>query len=110
MELNGTTAIVSGGASGLGEATARELAKAGALVVVADLAADRGETVAADIGGVFARTDVSDEASVQEAVAAAAGRCASRSAARALPGPRGPSGGTGHRTIWAPTRRSSRST
>jgi NAD(P)-dependent dehydrogenase (short-subunit alcohol dehydrogenase family) len=73
MELNGTTAIVSGGASGLGEATARELAKAGALVVVADLAADRGETVAADIGGVFARTDVSDEASVQEAVAAAAG-------------------------------------
>jgi NAD(P)-dependent dehydrogenase (short-subunit alcohol dehydrogenase family) len=54
MELNGTTAIVSGGASGLGEATARELAKAGALVIVADLAADRGETVAADIGGVFA--------------------------------------------------------
>ncbi len=74
MELNGTTAIVSGGASGLGEATARELAKAGALVVVADLAADRGEAVAADIGGVFARTDVSDEASVHEAVAAAAGR------------------------------------
>ena len=65
---------MSGGASGLGEATARELAKAGALVVVADLAADRGEAVAADIGGVFARTDVADEASVQEAVAAAAGR------------------------------------
>jgi NAD(P)-dependent dehydrogenase (short-subunit alcohol dehydrogenase family) len=73
MELNGTSAIVSGGASGLGEATARELAKAGALVVVADLAEERGRAVAADIGGVFARTDVSDEASVAAAVAAATG-------------------------------------
>ena len=73
MELNGTSAIVSGGASGLGEATARELAKAGALVVVADLAEERARAVAADIGGLFARTDVSDEASVAAAVAAAAG-------------------------------------
>ena len=73
MELNGTTAIVSGGASGLGEATARELAKAGALVVVADLSEERGRTVAHDIGGRFARTDVSDEASVADAVAVAAG-------------------------------------
>ena len=73
MELNGTSAIVSGGASGLGEATARELAKAGALVVVADLAEERGRAVAADIGGLFARTDVSDEVSVAAAVAAAAG-------------------------------------
>ena len=73
MELNGTTAIVSGGASGLGEATARELAKAGALVVVADLSEERGRTVADDIGGRFARTDVSDEASVADAVAVAAG-------------------------------------
>ena len=74
MELNGTTAIVSGGASGLGEATARELAKAGALVVVADLSEERGRAVADDIGGLFARTDVSDEVSVRDAVAAAAGR------------------------------------
>jgi len=73
MELHGTAAIVSGGASGLGEAAARELAKAGALVVVADLATGRGQAVAADIGGLFARTDVSDEASVQEAAAAAVG-------------------------------------
>ena len=71
MELNAVTAIVSGGASGLGEATARELAAAGAFVVVADLAEDRGKAVAGEIGGQFARTDVSDEASVAEAVAVA---------------------------------------
>jgi NAD(P)-dependent dehydrogenase (short-subunit alcohol dehydrogenase family) len=72
MRLNGITAIVSGGASGLGEATARELAEAGAAVVVADLNEERGKAVAADIGGHFARTDVADEASVQAAVATAA--------------------------------------
>ena len=71
MELNGTAAIVSGGASGLGEATARVLAQAGALVLVADLNEERGKQVAAQIGGQFARTDVTDEASVQAAVAAA---------------------------------------
>jgi NAD(P)-dependent dehydrogenase (short-subunit alcohol dehydrogenase family) len=71
MELNAVTAIVSGGASGLGEATARELAAAGAHVVVADLNEDRGKVIAEEIGGQFARTDVSDEASVQAAVAAA---------------------------------------
>ena len=71
MELNAVTAIVSGGASGLGEATARELAAAGAHVVVADLADDRGKAVAEQIGGEFARTDVSDEDSVQAAVAVA---------------------------------------
>jgi len=72
MELNGISAIVSGGASGLGEATARTLARAGAHVVVADLNSDRGKEVAADIDGHFARTDVTDEESVLEAVAAAA--------------------------------------
>ena len=72
MELNGTSAIVSGGASGLGEATARMLAAAGATVVVADLNEQRGKQVADEIGGVFARTDVADEVSVQAAVDAAA--------------------------------------
>jgi NAD(P)-dependent dehydrogenase (short-subunit alcohol dehydrogenase family) len=72
MELNGTSAIVSGGASGLGEATVRELAAAGATVVVADLNAERGKAIAGEIGGVFALTDVSDEDSVAAAVAAAA--------------------------------------
>ncbi len=73
MDLNGTAAIVSGGASGLGEATVRELAAAGCKVVVADLNADRGTAIATEIGGVFARTDVSDEESVAQAVAAADG-------------------------------------
>jgi NAD(P)-dependent dehydrogenase (short-subunit alcohol dehydrogenase family) len=71
MKLNGTSAIVSGGASGLGEATVRELAAAGCKVVVADLNADRGKAIAAEVGGVFAQTDVSDEESVRAAVAAA---------------------------------------
>jgi NAD(P)-dependent dehydrogenase (short-subunit alcohol dehydrogenase family) len=71
MELNGTSAIVSGGASGLGEATARILAAAGATVLVADLNEDRGKQIADDIGGHFARADVSDETSVQAAVDAA---------------------------------------
>jgi NAD(P)-dependent dehydrogenase (short-subunit alcohol dehydrogenase family) len=73
MKLNGTSAIVSGGASGLGEATVRELAAAGAAVVVADLNVERGGAIAAEVGGVFAATDVSDEESVRAAVAAAAG-------------------------------------
>jgi NAD(P)-dependent dehydrogenase (short-subunit alcohol dehydrogenase family) len=73
MKLNGTASIVSGGASGLGEATARELASAGSRVVVADLNEDRGKTIASELGGLFVRTDVSDEQSVQAAVAAATG-------------------------------------
>src|SRR5215469_1943868 len=72
MELNGTSAIVTGAASGLGEATARALSQAGAHVVIADLNEDRGKEVAAEIGGQFVRTDVTDEESVREAVAAAA--------------------------------------
>jgi NAD(P)-dependent dehydrogenase (short-subunit alcohol dehydrogenase family) len=68
MELNGTSAVVSGGASGLGEATARMLAAAGATVIIADLNENRGKQVADEIDGLFARTDVADEASVQAAV------------------------------------------
>ncbi len=73
MNLSGTAAIVSGGASGLGEATVRDLAAAGCKVVVADLNVDRGTGLATEVDGVFARTDVSDEQSVTEAVAAAEG-------------------------------------
>src|SRR5258708_12228143 len=72
MELKGTAAIVSGAASGLGEATAREFAAAGCRVVVADLNEERGKAVADAIGGLFVRTHVSDEESVQAAVDAAA--------------------------------------
>jgi len=71
MNLNGTAAIVSGGASGLGEATVRDLAAAGCQVVVADLNEARGSALAAEVGGVFAKTDVSDEQSVARAVEAA---------------------------------------
>jgi NAD(P)-dependent dehydrogenase (short-subunit alcohol dehydrogenase family) len=71
MKLNGTAAIISGGASGLGEATARALSEAGVTVVVADLNEDLGKTVAAGVGGVFVKTDVSDEGSVTAAVQAA---------------------------------------
>jgi len=71
MDVNGTSAVVSGGASGLGEATVRMLAAAGATVVVVDVNEDRGKLVADEISGVFVRTDVADEASVQAAVDAA---------------------------------------
>ncbi|GGK95220.1 short-chain dehydrogenase/reductas [Sphaerisporangium melleum] len=71
MDLNGAAAIISGGASGLGEATARELAGAGATVVVADLNAERGKAIADELGGLFVQTDVADESSVQAAVDAA---------------------------------------
>jgi len=73
MNLNGTAAIVSGGASGLGEATVRDLSAAGCKVVVADLNEQRGTELAKEVGGDFARTDVSDEQSVAAAVAIAEG-------------------------------------
>jgi NAD(P)-dependent dehydrogenase (short-subunit alcohol dehydrogenase family) len=71
MELSGTSAIVTGGASGLGAATSRLLSERGVRVVVADLQVDRGTDLAKEIGGVFAATDVSDEESVTAAVGAA---------------------------------------
>jgi len=73
MELSGTAAIISGGASGLGEAAARALSAAGSTVLVADLNEERGKAVAAETGGEFVKTDVADEASVAAAVATAAG-------------------------------------
>jgi NAD(P)-dependent dehydrogenase (short-subunit alcohol dehydrogenase family) len=68
MELNGIGALVAGGASGLGEATARELAARGAWVTVVDLSEERGGALASEIGGAFARADVTDAAQVQAAV------------------------------------------
>lgn len=73
MEIEGTGVIVYGGASGLGEATARRLAAEGAHVVVADLAEEKAAALAAEIGGRAVRTDVLDDASVRAAVDAAAG-------------------------------------
>ena len=71
MEISGKVFIVTGGASGLGEGTARMLAEHGAKVVVADLQAERGQAVASEIGGRFVRCDVSQEADGQQVVAEA---------------------------------------
>ena len=73
MQIAGKVFIVTGGASGLGEGTARMLAGAGGQVVVADLQQERGEAVAAEIGGRFVRCDVTQEADGQAVVAAAVG-------------------------------------
>ena len=73
MDIKGAAALVTGGASGLGEATARLLAEHGARVAVLDLDEERGRRVAGEIGGLFARADVRDEAEVIAAVDAAAG-------------------------------------
>ena len=64
MQLKGSTFVVTGGASGLGEATARILVEGGANVVIADLQAEKGQAVAASLGGQarFAKTDVTSEA------------------------------------------------
>ncbi len=65
MELsNGIAAVVTGGASGLGEATARRLAASGVKVALFDKNAQRGEAVAAELGGVFCNVDVTDPDSV----------------------------------------------
>ena len=71
MDIAGKVFIVTGAASGLGEGTARLLAANGGKVVVADMNAERGAQVAAEIGGVFVKCDVSSEADGQAAVAAA---------------------------------------
>ncbi|MGW9181696.1 SDR family NAD(P)-dependent oxidoreductase, partial [Agromyces sp. NPDC055658] len=72
MELNGASAIVTGGASGIGAATARQLAAKGARVVVADLQADKGEALAHEIGGVFVTVDVTNTDQILDAVNTAA--------------------------------------
>jgi NAD(P)-dependent dehydrogenase (short-subunit alcohol dehydrogenase family) len=73
MQLDGIGALVAGGASGLGEATARELAARGARVTVADLNEERGAALADQLGGAFVSADVTDEAQVQAAVDAVEG-------------------------------------
>jgi NAD(P)-dependent dehydrogenase (short-subunit alcohol dehydrogenase family) len=71
MDIAGKVFIVTGGASGLGEGTARMLAREGGKVVVADLQDDKGRAVAAEIGGAYVHCDVSQEADGQAAVAQA---------------------------------------
>jgi len=73
MQIAGSSALVTGGASGLGLATARRLAAAGARVVIVDLPSSPGTERAAEIGGVFAPADVTSEADVSSALDAAEG-------------------------------------
>lgn len=72
MEVAGAGALVAGGASGLGAATSRALAAAGAKVVIADLNAERGEALAAELGATFLVADVTDAEAVGAAVERAA--------------------------------------
>ena len=71
MDITGASAIVTGGASGIGAAVARQLAAKGAKVVVADLNADSGAQLADEIGGVFAPVDVTRSEQIEAAIAEA---------------------------------------
>lgn len=71
MNISGFAAVVTGAASGLGEATARELAKRGAKVAVFDRDSDRGTKVASDIGGIYCEVDVTSDEKVAAAFARA---------------------------------------
>lgn len=101
MRIDGCGALVAGGASGLGEATARRLHAGGAHVVIADLNAERGENIADELGerATFVRTDVTDATTVEAAVATAAAQpaglrisvcCAGIAWAEKVAGSRGP--------------------
>ncbi len=71
MQLEGSSAIVVGGAGGLGEATVRRLHAAGARVVVADLADEKGKELAGELGVRYARTDATSTDDLQAAIAEA---------------------------------------
>ena len=71
MDVNGQTAVITGGASGLGAATARALAAKGAKVALFDLNEQAGEALAAEIGGVFCKVDVTSDESVDAGFAKA---------------------------------------
>ena len=73
MRIEGTNAIVMGGASGLGEATARALTERGANVTIGDLNQEKGEALASEIGATFVKADVTNADEVEAAVTAAAG-------------------------------------
>jgi NAD(P)-dependent dehydrogenase (short-subunit alcohol dehydrogenase family) len=73
MQLDGIGALVAGGASGLGEATARELTARGAKVTIADVNEERGAALASELDAAFVKTDVTDEEQVEAAVGAAGG-------------------------------------
>jgi NAD(P)-dependent dehydrogenase (short-subunit alcohol dehydrogenase family) len=71
MQISGSSAVVVGGAGGLGEATVRRLHAAGAKVVIADLADDKGKELAGELGARYVRTDATNTDNVQSALAEA---------------------------------------
>ncbi len=71
MELEGASVVVTGGASGIGEASARRLSLLGAKPVIADLNEEKGKAIAEELKGTFVKTDVADTDQVQAAVDAA---------------------------------------
>jgi 3-hydroxyacyl-CoA dehydrogenase / 3-hydroxy-2-methylbutyryl-CoA dehydrogenase len=104
MRIEGAGALVVGGASGLGAATARRLAAGGADVTIADLNAEKGEALAAELGARFVRCDVTDAEQVEAAVAAAGGLrvsvcCAGVGWAEKTAGRRGPHSFEPFRTV-----------
>ena len=72
MDITGVSALVTGGASGIGGAVVRQLAAVGAKVVVADLNEQAGQALADEVGGTFVKVDVTDTAQIQAAVETAA--------------------------------------
>jgi len=71
LNLQGSSSIVTGGASGIGEASARQLAAAGSKVVIADLNQEKGHAIASELGGLFVKCDVRSIEDVNAAVMAA---------------------------------------
>jgi NAD(P)-dependent dehydrogenase (short-subunit alcohol dehydrogenase family) len=99
MKIEGSGALVVGGASGLGEATARRLQGSGAAVTIADVNVEKGEALASELGAAFVACDVREEDDVREAVDAAARAdgglrisvcCAGTGFAQKIAGSRGP--------------------
>ena len=71
MDLTEASAVITGGASGIGEASARKLSALGARCVIVDLQDDKGEAVAKELGGLYVKADVANEEQVQAAMDAA---------------------------------------
>ncbi|MEA2304365.1 MAG: hypothetical protein QOH43_1645 [Solirubrobacteraceae bacterium] len=99
MKIEGSSALVVGGASGLGEATARRLHEQGAVLTISDVNADKGQQLADELGAAFVQADVREERQVEAAVAKAAEAegglriaitCAGTGWAQKVAGSRGP--------------------
>ncbi len=101
MDLHNASALVTGGAGGFGMATVRRLAERGAKVVIADVNAERGEALAKELanGSVYVHTDITDEASIANAVQTAVGLGPLRAAVVVHGGPPAPGSKGPRRTV-----------